>query len=162
MKRSLFLVPFFLLAGCAAGGSTPTTSQPVVPSPAPIAQAPAEAPKPAVPQAPAEQSGANAFVSVSSGGYLVGPSGMTLYVFAKDTSGVSACYDKCVANWPILESQGPVTGSGTTGTFSVIARTDGKSQVAYNGMSLYYWVNDKAPGDTTGNGVGGVWSLAKP
>ncbi|MCB1351011.1 MAG: hypothetical protein KDK11_21085, partial [Maritimibacter sp.] len=30
------------------------------------------------------------------------------------------------------------------------------------GMPLYTWVNDTAPGDVTGDGVNGVWHLAKP
>ena len=37
MKRSLLLVPLFLLAGCAVGGPSPTASQPVVPPSAPAA-----------------------------------------------------------------------------------------------------------------------------
>ena len=33
-----------------------------------------------------------------SGGILTDSKGMTLYVFDKDTPGVSNCYDKCAAN----------------------------------------------------------------
>lgn len=29
-------------------------------------------------------------------------------------------------------------------------------------MPLYYWVKDKKPGDVTGDGVNGVWHVAKP
>ena len=36
-------------------------------------------------------------------------------------------------------------------------RTDGTVQVTYNGWPLYYYVKDKAPGDVTGQDVGGVW-----
>jgi predicted lipoprotein with Yx(FWY)xxD motif len=45
---------------------------------------------------------------------------------------------------------------------TIIDRPDGTYQVANNGMPLYRWQGDKSPGDTTGNGVGGVWSVAKP
>jgi predicted lipoprotein with Yx(FWY)xxD motif len=34
-------------------------------------------------------------------------------------------------------------------------------QWAYNGRPLYLWQKDKKPGDVTGDGVGGVWHVAK-
>ena len=39
---------------------------------------------------------------------------------------------------------------------------DGTMIVTYNGMPLYYWVNDKAAGDVTGQNVGGVWFVVSP
>src|ERR1044071_1378559 len=36
------------------------------------------------------------------GAFLVGPNGMTLYLYTKDTPGVSNCYDKCATAWPPL------------------------------------------------------------
>ena len=50
---------------------------------------------------------------------------------------------------------------GLTGDLSVITRDDGSKQVAYKGLPLYFWQNDKAPGDVTGNGVGG-FTVAAP
>ena len=44
----------------------------------------------------------------------------------------------------------------------MISRDDGREQVTYNGLPLYYFANDKAPGDTKGQGVGGVWFVAAP
>jgi len=41
-----------------------------------------------------------------------------------------------------------------------ITRADGTKQVTYNDMPLYYFAGDKAPGDTTGQGVGGAWLVA--
>ncbi|MFD2261151.1 hypothetical protein [Chelativorans composti] len=46
------------------------------------------------------------------------------------------------------------------GKFSVIKRKDGTSQWAYNGKPLYLWAGDKKPGETSGDGVGGVWHIA--
>jgi predicted lipoprotein with Yx(FWY)xxD motif len=34
--------------------------------------------------------------------------------------------------------------------------------VTYNKMPLYYWVGDAKPGDTMGQGVGGVWYVISP
>jgi len=39
---------------------------------------------------------------------------------------------------------------------------DGKKQVTVNGMPVYLWEKDKAPGDITGQGVGNVWYLVAP
>ncbi|QYO76361.1 hypothetical protein [Devosia salina] len=83
--------------------------------------------------------------------------GMTLYIFDKDTAGVSNCYDTCAEKWPPLFADADAMAEGD---FSVVQRTDGTAMWAYKGMPLYYWYEDAAPGDTKGDGVGGVWHLA--
>ncbi|HEX5368428.1 MAG TPA: hypothetical protein VFY10_03340, partial [Dehalococcoidia bacterium] len=96
--------------------------------------------------------------------YLVGPTGGTLYLFAKDTDGVTNCSGSCAQNWPALTvPQGidPTAVSSASGSLAVITRDDGSRQVTYNGKPVYYYAGDKLPGDTNGDGVGGVWSLAK-
>lgn len=101
----------------------------------------------------------------SLGNVLVGPNGRTLYMFAKDTTpGESACYDKCAVNWPPLITEGaPVAGPGVNADLlGVITRTDGAMQVTYNGMPLYYWSQDKRPGDVRGQHVNGVWFVVNP
>jgi hypothetical protein len=50
--------------------------------------------------------------------------------------------------------------SGVTGTLGTITRSDGSTQVTYDGHPLYTYVSDTAPGQAKGNGVnlsGGVW-----
>jgi predicted lipoprotein with Yx(FWY)xxD motif/uncharacterized cupredoxin-like copper-binding protein len=98
------------------------------------------------------------------GPYLTDAKGMTLYLFTKDTEpGVSTCYDKCEENWPIFTAEEPLTlPRSVEGELTLITRDDGTTQVAYNGIPLYYWINDKAPGDTTGQGVGDVWYIVAP
>lgn len=93
-------------------------------------------------------------------GMMVGPNGMTLYTFDKDTagSGKSVCVDKCAVNWPPLMAD---MGASASGDWSVIARTDGSKQWAYKGWPLYYWVKDQKPGDMTGDNVGKVWHIVK-
>jgi predicted lipoprotein with Yx(FWY)xxD motif len=88
---------------------------------------------------------------------------MTLYTFAKDPIGKSACVNQCAVNWPPLEPSGPLTADPSAkGTLGVITRTNGVSQITYNGKPLYTWINDKKPGDATGEGVQGLWTTAKP
>jgi predicted lipoprotein with Yx(FWY)xxD motif len=97
------------------------------------------------------------------GTILVDGKGMTLYLFTKDEKGKSTCYDTCAANWPPLTAEEPLTlPDGVEGTLSLIDRTDGTKQVAYNDIPLYLWVKDTKPGDTTGQDVGEVWYVVHP
>lgn len=93
------------------------------------------------------------------GDVLVGENGMTLYVFAKDSTGKSVCNDDCAAKWPPLLAD---EDEAQSGDYTIIERSDESYQWAYKGMPLYFWMNDKAAGDTTGDGIGGVWSAARP
>ena len=43
------------------------------------------------------------------------------------------------------------------GDWTVIERTDGILQWAYEGKPVYLWIKDMKAGDTTGDGVSGVW-----
>ncbi|MGH9149067.1 MAG: hypothetical protein ACRD0F_01860, partial [Acidimicrobiales bacterium] len=36
------------------------------------------------------------------------------------------------------------------------------AQVSYNGKPLYRYAGDSAPGQVTGDGIGGLWHVAKP
>jgi len=100
----------------------------------------------------------------SLGTILTDANGMTLYTFKNDVanSGKSAA-EGLAAAWPPLSVTGtPVKPSGLTGDLAVITRGDGKTQVTYKGLPLYFFVNDKKPGDTNGQGLGGVWFVAQP
>jgi predicted lipoprotein with Yx(FWY)xxD motif len=92
-------------------------------------------------------------------GTILTNQGMTLYLYTPDEENVSNCYDQCAVNWPplLVGAGAPVAGTGVTGELSVIDRTDGGRQVAYNGIPLYFWIRDVRPGDATGQGVGDVW-----
>ncbi|RYX91519.1 MAG: hypothetical protein EOO28_25095 [Comamonadaceae bacterium] len=94
-------------------------------------------------------------------GALVGPNGMTLYVFDRDTAGngKSACNGPCATNWPALMAG---TDAKPMGDYTVITRDDGKMQWAMKGKPLYYWAKDSKPGDKTGDGFMNVWHVAKP
>ena len=106
------------------------------------------------------------------GPILTDDHGMTLYSFAIDTPGVSNCDGDCASVWPPFSPpSGSLTApSGVTGTLGVITRADGTQQVTYNGMPLYFYVTDKNPGDTKGQGIqppaptayGGAWNVVAP
>ena len=97
------------------------------------------------------------------GKFLVDAKGMTLYLFKKDAPGKSACAGPCVEKWPLYYREKVAAPEGVNaGDFGTITRDDGKQQTTYKGMPLYYYVGDKGPGDTTGQGVGGVWYVMNP
>ena len=94
-------------------------------------------------------------------GVLAGNNNMTLYTFSKDTagSGKSVCNGMCATNWPPLLVDGsPAVSSG----YSIITRDDGKKQLAFKGMPLYFYVKDTKPGDKIGDGRSeGAWQIIK-
>lgn len=98
-------------------------------------------------------------VHTAKGKVLAGHNGMTLYTFKKDKRNVSNCYNACEMNWPPFFA---ATGAKADGAYSIVARKDGKRQWAKDGMPLYYWFKDTKQGDITGDGVLGVWNLARP
>lgn len=103
------------------------------------------------------------------GPILVGPTGMTLYLFANDESDATNCSGGCATNWPPLvggfdAAAGvlPMAGGGADGSLALIERDDGGMQVSYDGTPLYYWIRDDVPGDATGQNVGDVWFVVQP
>lgn len=102
--------------------------------------------------------------STPYGPILVGKNGRTVYMFTRDTDGQSACYDRCAQVWPPVLTDIPViTGNGAdTKLIGTVKRTDGTTQVTYNGMPLYYYFADAAPGDLKGQNVNSVWFVLRP
>jgi predicted lipoprotein with Yx(FWY)xxD motif/uncharacterized cupredoxin-like copper-binding protein len=98
------------------------------------------------------------------GRYLSDAEGMTLYLFTNDTTeNESTCYDQCAEAWPPFTAEEPVLPrSLEDDELTSFERTDGTTQLAYNGIPLYYWASDEQPGDTTGQGVGDVWYVVAP
>jgi predicted lipoprotein with Yx(FWY)xxD motif len=111
-----------------------------------------------------EPTGSVAAGETALGSALTDLGGRTLYAFTKDTDGKSSCYDDCAATWPALTIEGPVTaGAGLEADWLATAeRRDGTPQVTYKGMPLYYYAGDTQPGDTNGQGIGGVWFAVAP
>lgn len=97
------------------------------------------------------------------GSYLTDITGMTLYTFKKDSPGKSACEGPCVDNWPLFYRENVDAKDGLkTGDFGTITRADGKKQATYKGTPLYYFIKDTKAGDTMGQGVKDVWTVATP
>lgn len=161
----------FTLAGCTSGGGTGGGSETATDSPSggdgstatPTATDTDDA------GSPATTDSGRATVTVRDhpdlGEILVGPDGLTLYMFDKDTKGEpsSTCYDGCADNWPPLTVDGePTAGDDVSAALTTFEREDGSVQVAAAGWPLYYFTPDETPGDVKGQGVGDVWWVLRP
>jgi predicted lipoprotein with Yx(FWY)xxD motif len=84
---------------------------------------------------------------------------MTVYYYTRDNAGAtkSACTGGCIALWPAVTSDSAPALQGVTGKIGSITTADGKQQVTINGMPIYYYAKDTAPGQVNGQGVAGVW-----
>jgi predicted lipoprotein with Yx(FWY)xxD motif len=98
----------------------------------------------------------------AAGDALAGADGKTLYSLSTDTSSTSTCLGDCATTWPPLLGDGSqvTPGDGVSGSFGTITREGGEKQVTHDGHPLYYYGGDHAAGDSAGDGVGGVWSIA--
>ena len=94
--------------------------------------------------------------AVQAAGMLTDQNGMTLYVFDKDTKGVSNCYDACAAKWPVYAAK---KDDKVEKDWSMVTRKDGTLQWAYDDKPLYFFADDKAKGDKKGDGLMGIWHI---
>jgi predicted lipoprotein with Yx(FWY)xxD motif len=130
------------LAGCGGGGTSGGSVSP--------------------PKTSGGQPATVGVVNTGLGKVLVNSKGRTLYLFQKDTGSMSTCSGACAANWPPLLANGkPSIGSGANASLvGTSTRSDGKTQVTYNGHPVYTFSGDAKAGDTNGEGVnafGGNW-----
>ena len=130
---------------------------------------------PFVTTAPSYQHGPEYEVKTGSisglGTVLVDGRGITVYMYATDVRGQpSRCYDICAVQWPPLVLPSgvtrPVAGPGIESRLlGTTTRTDGVTQITYNGWPLYLWPPDRAPGMATGQALtnaGGLWYVLSP
>ncbi len=161
---AILLVGVLVLAACSTAASpSPSPTAPEATATAPEATAtPAEAT--ATPSEAAAAYTVNVAIG-AVGDYLTGEGGMTLYVKQGDSTTATNCTGGCLDSWPpftVEAGEQVAAGAGVTGTLASFARPEGTTQVTYNGQPLYYFTGDAAAGDTTGQGIGGVWSVAAP
>ncbi|HET9203928.1 MAG TPA: hypothetical protein VFP67_12410 [Acidimicrobiia bacterium] len=170
MKRTslaLLVAGLLLIAACGTDGEEGTSDTTLAGTDAPTTSAAA-----ATTTAAAEETTTSAAAEATTsaamaegihtadtdlGAILVDGEGFTLYLFTNDTEGTSNCNEGCIENWPAVPGDTTVGADLDASLFSTITRADGSEQLAVNGMPLYRYTPDEAPGDINGQGVGGVW-----
>jgi predicted lipoprotein with Yx(FWY)xxD motif len=99
------------------------------------------------------------------GEHVIDADGRSLYVFLNDSPGESACDGGCLEAWPpaSVADGAPLTaGEGITAELGTLERADGTLQLTLDGWPLYRYAADADPGEVAGEGVGGVWFVARP
>lgn len=99
------------------------------------------------------------------GTILTDATGRTLYMFEPDAGDESACTGDCAEAWPPLTVERETDvypAAPISASLGTIERADGSLQVTANGHPLYYFVNDDAPGEATGQGVNALWFVLRP
>ena len=108
---------------------------------------------------PMTSGGGAATVGVADNGklgkILVDSNGRTVYLFQKDSGPRSMCSGACATDWPPVTATGkPSAGNGLSASvLGTTKRSDGTTQVTYNGHPLYLYVGDRKAGDTNGQNV---------
>lgn len=113
---------------------------------------------------------ANSAVSIEQtpfGKTLVDANGRTLYLFAADKPNVSTLSAAGRALWPpfTAATKPSATGGALVGKIGTVTGATGAGQVTYNGHPLYYFVGDRNPGQTSGQGLnqfGARWYVLSP
>jgi predicted lipoprotein with Yx(FWY)xxD motif len=108
---------------------------------------------------PSKGSDTFGMIKIAATSVVKAANGMSLYTFDNDAPNRSNCNGDCAESWPPYAASAGTKASGKG--MSIIERKDGSLQWAKDGAPLYFWVGDSEPGDTTGDGVGGVWHIAR-
>jgi predicted lipoprotein with Yx(FWY)xxD motif len=170
------LVVLVLLAACGSNTSTGSTTAPNATSNTTAGSTPTNSggrygngygnggTTPTVSSAGSLIQTATATVNGTSETILTTAQGRTLYYRTTDMPPTTVCSGGCASAWPPLLVSGsstPTSATSLPGKLSAQADANG-TQVEYNGHPLYIYSGDTAPGQTTGEGVGGIWHVVTP
>lgn len=89
-----------------------------------------------------------------------------IYIWELEESGKAECYGDCAEAWPpvLTDGQPQATGGVNADLLGTTKRTDGTTQVTYNGHPLYYYAHE-APGEVKCHNIsthGGLWWVIQP
>ena len=107
---------------------------------------------------------ATATVKGTSETILTNAQGLTLYYRTTDKPPSKVCSGACAGAWPPILFTGsgsPTSSTQLSGKLTAVTDANG-NQVEYNGHPLYTFASDSGPGQTNGEGVGGIWFVVTP
>jgi predicted lipoprotein with Yx(FWY)xxD motif len=94
-----------------------------------------------------------------------GPKHLTVYLFESDKGGKSTCTGGCAQAWPPVTGSAMAAAGAASSKLGTLTRSDGTTQVTYNGHPLYFFAKDKDDGDAYGQAsrqFGAKWYVLKP
>lgn len=100
------------------------------------------------------------------GTMLFNDEGQAIYIWELEDSTEAECYGDCAEAWPPVLTDGAprATGSVRSDLLGTTKRTDGSTQVTYNGHPLYYYAHEGA-GEVKCHNIsthGGLWWVIQP
>jgi predicted lipoprotein with Yx(FWY)xxD motif len=149
-----------LLAGCGSSSSSSSSS----------ASTPAETPTQSTASTSTTAATPGTTVGAEKGKLgtilVAGPEKRTVYLFEADKGTTSTCDGACASAWPPVTTEGKpmAAGGALNADLGTTKRSDGSEQITYKGHPLYYFEEDKATGDTKGQGsdaFGAGWYVMK-
>jgi len=95
------------------------------------------------------------------GSILFDGKGQAIYIWEVEDTKKAECYGDCAIAWPPVLTNGEPVASGDVKSelLGTTKRTDGTTQVTYNGHPLYYYAHEK-PGEVKCHNIsthGGLW-----
>lgn len=92
--------------------------------------------------------------------------GQAIYIWQLEGSSTAECYGNCAQEWPpVLTNGAPVASGGVNSQLlGTTKRSDGSTQVTYNGHPLYFYAHEK-PGEVECHNIrthGGLWWVIQP
>jgi len=151
-----------MVAACGTSGSSSSSLA------AATSDATSSTATPNVSAAPTTTTAASPTITVGAtavGATVVDRTGRTTYTFDKDKPGwgTSSCTGVCATLWlPVTADGTPTAGPGIAAAVGVITGENGTQQVTLNGRPLYLFSGDHAAGDSKGDGIAGLWHVARP
>ncbi len=154
MRRTLLVIGGVLIMGACGSSATKASNTPTSNSPASVS--------PASSSSATNTSAVVKSAMTKNGQALVDAKGMTLYTLTNGGKAVP-CTGACAGLWPPLttSSTNPTGGAGVTGLATQVNANG--TQVTHDGLPLYRYSGDTAPGDANGEGLqgfGGTWHVA--
>lgn len=100
------------------------------------------------------------------GSILFDDRGQAIYIWELEESTKAECYGDCAEAWPPVLTDGAPIASASVNSelLGTTERTDGTTQVTYNGHPLYYYAHEEA-GEVKCHNVsthGGLWWVIQP
>lgn len=100
------------------------------------------------------------------GTMLFNDKNQAIYIWELEESSKAECYGDCAEAWPpVLTDGAPQAGGEVKGNLlGTTKRSDGSTQVTYNGHPLYYYANE-GPGEVKCHNIvthGGLWWVIQP